>query len=152
MPCGRCPMQQHLTLFLAPAVAATAAHIHGAAALPLPRVPPPHTNIQRAPFLSLRSHALQIQAENEEDKVFITYSVLPAFEPNATDTVQLKACYSNFSQVDRPWRASNNIIAVRAFCVRSISLRSCFICWMWPAATACEHVECAAMMRKCSKQ
>jgi hypothetical protein len=39
--------------------------------------------------------------------------VLPAFTPNASDTVQLKACYSNYSQVDRPWRATNNIISVR---------------------------------------
>lgn len=61
----------------------------------------------------VRLAALQLQASDESDKVFITYSVLPAFTPNASDTVQLKACYSNYSQVDRPWRATNNIISVR---------------------------------------
>lgn len=64
--------------------------------------------------------ALQLQAADETDEVLITYSVLPAFTPNASDTVQLKACYSNYSQVDRPWRATNNVISVR-HCLRTVS-------------------------------
>lgn len=58
----------------------------------------------------------KLQASDKSDKVFITYSVLPAFTPNASDTVQLKACYSNYSQVDRPWRATNNIISKSKKC------------------------------------
>jgi hypothetical protein len=58
----------------------------------------------------------KLQAADTSDKVFITYSVLPAFTPNASDTVQLKACYSNYSQVDRPWRATNNIISKSKKC------------------------------------
>ena len=35
------------------------------------------------------------------------------YKSNLTDSVMLKGCYSNFSSVDRPFRAYNNIIAVR---------------------------------------
>ena len=68
--------------------------------------------------------ALQLQAADTTDKVFITYSVLPAFTPNASDTVQLKACYSNYSQVDRPWRATNNIISVRQALLHHVELET----------------------------
>ena len=41
-------------------------------------------------------------------------SALPQFPANNTPAyVQLKACYSNYSIVDRPWRAYNNVITVR---------------------------------------
>ena len=36
------------------------------------------------------------------------------FPANSTpDFVMIKGCYSNYSVVDRPWRAYNNIITVR---------------------------------------
>ena len=43
----------------------------------------------------------------------VKYAVLPAYQANTTDKVQLKLCYSSFSSVNRPWRAANNVIAVR---------------------------------------
>jgi len=37
----------------------------------------------------------------------------PQFPANSTpDFVMIKGCYSNYSVVDRPWRAYNNIITV----------------------------------------
>lgn len=55
---------------------------------------------------------LHTQVQANRDTVFITYNLLPGVSPNLTDKIQLKACYSNYSQVDRPWRATNNIISV----------------------------------------
>jgi hypothetical protein len=46
----------------------------------------------------------------------VSYAVLPQYTVNSTDTVLLKACYSNFSSVDRPWRAANQIIALSKRC------------------------------------
>lgn len=51
-----------------------------------------------------------------QDKVNIVYSVMPQFTANLTDSVQLKACYSNYSSVDRPWRKYNDIIAKSKKC------------------------------------
>lgn len=42
----------------------------------------------------------------------VSYAVMPQYMPNTSDTVLLKACYSPFSRVNRPWRALNNVIAV----------------------------------------
>lgn len=47
------------------------------------------------------------------DEVIINYAVFANQTANMTDKIMLKACYSNYSQVDRPWRKFNNIIAVR---------------------------------------
>lgn len=49
------------------------------------------------------------------DSVNVNYAVISTFEANTSDTVLLKACYSPFSRVNRPWRALNNVIAVRFF-------------------------------------
>ena len=42
------------------------------------------------------------------------------FKANLTDSVMLKACYSNFSSVDRPWRKFNDIISVSMCLVNGI--------------------------------
>jgi len=55
---------------------------------------------------------LQVQAASA-DEVIINYAVFANQTANMTDKIILKACYSNYSQVDRPWRKFNNIIAVR---------------------------------------
>ena len=58
---------------------------------------------------------------------------LPQFPANSTPAyIQLKACYSNYSIVDRPWRAYNNVISVRHRCGGYIVL--CFNLDRAPAA------------------
>lgn len=52
------------------------------------------------------------QIKADEDSVIINYSVFANQTANLTDFIMLKACYSNFSEVDRPWRKFNNVIAV----------------------------------------
>lgn len=46
------------------------------------------------------------------DSVVVNWAVLANATANTSDTTLLKACYSPFSRVNRPWRAINNIIAV----------------------------------------
>ena len=54
------------------------------------------------------------------DKIIITYAVMSQYSPNTSDTVTLKACYSPFSRVNRPWRNLNNVIAVQTFSIGNI--------------------------------
>lgn len=44
--------------------------------------------------------------------VQISYNVLQTFPSGANPSIQMKACYSNFSQYDRPWRKANPTISV----------------------------------------
>ena len=46
------------------------------------------------------------------DSIIIKYAVMSNYTANMSDTVLLKACYSPFSRVNRPWRVLNNVIAV----------------------------------------
>jgi hypothetical protein len=52
----------------------------------------------------------------DRDSVSMTYTVLPQFDANLTDTVSLKACYSNYSAEDRPWRKYNDNISKSKRC------------------------------------
>ena len=44
--------------------------------------------------------------------VQISYNVLQTFPTGANPSITLKACYSNYSQYDRPWRKVNPTISV----------------------------------------
>jgi hypothetical protein len=57
----------------------------------------------------------KVQADSD-DAVIINYSVFANQTANLTDYVQLKACYSNYSEVDRPWRKFNNVISKSKKC------------------------------------
>lgn len=46
------------------------------------------------------------------DSIMVKYAVMSNYTANTSDTVLLKACYSPFSRVNRPWRNLNNVIAV----------------------------------------
>jgi len=50
------------------------------------------------------------------DSVVINYGVMYNATANTSDTTLLKACYSPFSRVNRPWRALNNVIAKSKAC------------------------------------
>jgi hypothetical protein len=62
-------------------------------------------------------NACLVQVQAARDQVHIEYSVKSGFPANSTpDYITLKACYSNYSSVDRPWRAFNNIISLSKRC------------------------------------
>lgn len=50
------------------------------------------------------------------DSIVISYGVMYNATANMSDTTLLKACYSPFSRVNRPWRAINNVIALSKAC------------------------------------
>ena len=54
----------------------------------------------------------KIQAGEQKELVQVSYALKPGFAVNSTAYVQVKACYSPYSQYDRPWRKANPVIAV----------------------------------------
>lgn len=62
-------------------------------------------------------NACLTQVMAARDMVHIDYSIKTGFPANSTpDFVMIKGCYSNYSVVDRPWRAYNNIITLSKKC------------------------------------
>lgn len=55
------------------------------------------------------------------DSVVVNWAVMANATANTSDTTLLKACYSPFSRVNRPWRALNNVIAKSKACPFQIS-------------------------------
>jgi hypothetical protein len=58
----------------------------------------------------------KLQAGEQDEVVQVSYALRPGFDVNSTAYVQLKACYSPYSQYDRPWRRANPIIAKDRAC------------------------------------
>eukprot|EP00891_Asterochloris_glomerata_P008528 jgi/Astpho2/8528/fgenesh1_pg.00125_%23_32_t len=59
---------------------------------------------------------VQLKAADTQDAVKISYNVLQTFPSGANPSIQMKACYSNFSQYDRPWRKANPTISLSKAC------------------------------------
>lgn len=56
------------------------------------------------------------------DSILVKWAVMSNATANTSDTALIKACYSPFSRVNRPWRALNNIIAKSKACPFAIAM------------------------------
>lgn len=117
------------TLAILSAVVLLAAAADAASTVTLSSIQPPKLNVNLSFVIDgvsvTPSSPCQSQAPGSaclpvphavRDQVIVNYAVKADYPANTTDTVQLKACYSPFSSVNRPWRAANNIIAKSKTC------------------------------------
>lgn len=61
-------------------------------------------------YHSINSCELNLQVQAAQDSLIIRWTVDPSYSLNTTSQIKIRACFSNESSANRPWRKADPVI------------------------------------------